>query len=312
MSVRTLGVGISLVAGLLGCGDGGEPAAPAPEAGNSPAEVKAEKPSQSSDKPGGQTSTQISSAVPAEYRVPFTEAAITDDVPEGSQLPPPLTMGQRSTAKLRLGVEQVWASVHVADPTTGEPLPLKVNVSTAEGDFEITLDPKLAPNHVRNFLALAKVHYFDGLAFERTVRQTSEANSSEDAEPFEMVTFGCPMGLAETGRGHLGYFMLPEFSEKAKHAEGTVGFWREESPASAGTRMYITLGPAPVLDGNFTVIGKVTKGLGVVQKIHRAPTMSDDPASIASEIPRLPTLIRGTTVYGQPGDLAVVSDGSVK
>jgi cyclophilin family peptidyl-prolyl cis-trans isomerase len=110
---------------------------------------------------------------------------------------------------------------------------------------------------------------------------------------FNLVRGGCPYGTGEQGCGHLGYFLKSEFNKAIKHEEGTVGFWREmlddESVSelsnllrrdTAGCRFYITLGPAAVMDGHYSVIGKVTKGIDIVKQINAMPTISE------SEVPQ--------------------------
>src|SRR5205823_5555492 len=90
----------------------------------------------------------------------------------------------------------------------------------------------------------------------------------------------------EPGQGHIGYFVKPEFSDLT-HDEGTVGFWHEETDDSAGTRFYVTLGPCPAMDGRYTVIGKVSRGMDVLHKIAAARTKEPE-----FERPAVPTVIR--------------------
>lgn len=230
------------------------------------------------------------------YRVSFAEAAILDFVPDGAQLPPAVTPGGKSTAKLRVAIEREWDRIRVTDPNTGKPTSPHVVIDTEVGSIQVILDPETAPNHVRNFLALARVGYFEGLRFERIVRQQGDPENNIPA--LDLVTFGCPDGTGELEGGHIGYFMKPEFSEKVKHEAGTVGFYHGENPLVCGTRLYITLGTAPILDGQYTVIGKVTRGLDVVRTISNRPVIGSDPMSPLSEVPHQPVRIRGVEVPG--------------
>src|SRR5713226_7597855 len=109
-------------------------------------------------------------------------------------------------------------------------------------------------------MVLARLGYYDGLLFERLVREQSEVKPEEK---LEMIQGGCPLGTGETFSGSIGYWLLPELDAKLIHEEGTVGAPHDLEPDTAGTRFYITLSKAPVLDGNFTVFGKVTRGLDV-------------------------------------------------
>jgi cyclophilin family peptidyl-prolyl cis-trans isomerase len=211
---------------------------------------------------------------------PF-EQAVTLTAPDGSQPPPDRTLAGKPAAKIAADVRRLWPTI----PLTAEPV--TVALDTDAGSIEISLDPAAAPNHVRNFLALAAAGYFDGLVFERTVTQVVvPVGGPATGEPIRFVTAGCPVGDGSPGRGHLGYFLKPERTD-APHAEGSVGVWREEDERSNGVRFYITLGPAPLMDGKYTVIGRVTKGMDAVRAIADAPTRDDAP-----DVPEKPVVIR--------------------
>lgn len=209
------------------------------------------------------------------------EQATTNVLPAGFALPPDTTLAGKSAAKLADDVRAAWPTVKL----DGTP---RATIETEHGSIEITFDPAAAPNHVRNFLALAKAGYFDGLVFERVVTQAF-VNTDGGTDLLEYVTAGCPLGDGTPGRGHLGYFVKPELTD-VKHAEGTVGFLREEDGATSGTRFYVTLGPHPPLDGDGVVIGKVTRGMDVLRKIADAP-----PKEPGSELPAKPAVMTKVT-----------------
>jgi cyclophilin family peptidyl-prolyl cis-trans isomerase len=228
------------------------------------------------------------------YDQPFNQA-VTDEVGPDQQLPPDRTIAGKSTARLREAVERAWPTVRLAE--AGKPLPCSVTLDTDLGPIEIALRPSLAPNHVRNFLALVQIGYYDGLRFDRLVHQEAEAPDGTRSE-IHLVRFGCPAGTGDPGVGHLGYRLRSEFSD-AKHEAGTVGFTRDADPSSAGVRLYITLAPAPVLDGSYTIIGRVSKGMGVVEKIAAGKLLpvDDDPTR---ELPEKPVVIsKATARVGQ-------------
>ncbi len=222
--------------------------------------------------------------------MPFASATITDDIPDGQEQPPDVTITGKPTGPLRLAVEKIWSSIKLTG-ADGKALTPTVKLTTSAGDIEIALNAELAPNHVRNFLVLCRAHYFDGLQFDRIIHQVSD---EEPKVRLDLVKFGCPLGTGERGTGHIGYFLRPETSETVKHDEGTVGFWHDEDPNTAGCRLYITLGPAPALDGGFTIIGKVVRGLDVVKNIAAQPVLN--PAIYPEkEIPKSPTKITSAT-----------------
>lgn len=228
------------------------------------------------------------------YTKSFQDAALTEVI-EGQQRPADVTITKKSTAKLRSSVEQLWSSIALTKE--GKTIPYVVQIETADGPIEITLQPHLAPNHVRHFLALTKVGFYDGLYFERLIHQESETDGKKNK--LDLVTAGCPLGTGEEGYGHIGYFVKAEIAKDVKHEEGTVGFWYDgEDPDAAGTRFYITLGPAPVLDGSFTVVGKVTKGLDLLTKISVQPVQGNEPPENTKPI--RPTKMTKVTVSPEP------------
>ncbi|HSL49633.1 MAG TPA: peptidylprolyl isomerase [Candidatus Deferrimicrobiaceae bacterium] len=125
-------------------------------------------------------------------------------------------------------------------------------VITMEKGGEIVLEffPEDAPKTVENFVTLAKKGFYDGVTFHRV-------------EPNFVVQGGDPKG---NGTGGPGYTIKDEFN-KQKHVRGVLAMARTQAPNSAGSQFYITLAPAHFLDGQYTVFGRVTSGMEVVDKI---------------------------------------------
>ena len=117
-------------------------------------------------------------------------------------------------------------------------------------DIRVEFYPEDAPKTVENFVTLAKKGFYDGLVFHRVV-------------PDFVVQGGDPKG---NGTGGPGYTIKAEFN-KQKHVRGVVAMARTQAPNSAGSQFYITLAPAHFLDGQYTVFGRVTSGMEVVDKI---------------------------------------------
>lgn len=258
---RTLWAGVVGLTAAVGCGDGRTPSGgegvvahtdPAPDAPPTPT------------KP--------------DLNQPFEQA--TTAAPGDSAPPPERTLAGKPTAALHLAVRKAWDEVKLNGSD-----PVRVTLNMDAGEVEFALFPDVAPNHVRNFLALAQVGYYDGLVFERVVRQ--EAVSADGAPvKVEFLTGGCPTGEGNPGQGHLGYFLRPEFGDLT-HDEGTVGFWHEADDDAAGTRFYVTLGPCPVMDGRYTVVGKVSRGMDVLHKVAAGRTREPE-----FERPAAPAVIR--------------------
>lgn len=202
---------------------------------------------------------------PPNPNLSFAEAVIQDS--PSNQLPPPdRTRAGAATGQLRQKVQQEWDTIKFNSPS-GKSLVYIVTMRTEFGAFRVQMLPEVAPNHVRNFLALIKAGYYDGLGFEHLI---SEQGDTPD-DRLEMVEAGCPLGTGEPGIAHLGYWLRPEVSEGILHEPGSFGAVHDENPETAATRFYVTLTKAPAMDGNFTVFGKVVEGLDVVRTISKQP-----------------------------------------
>jgi len=118
------------------------------------------------------------------------------------------------------------------------------------GEINIEFFPDDAPKTVENFVTLAKKGYYDGVTFHRV-------------EPNFVVQGGDPKG---NGTGGPGYTIKDEFN-KQQHVRGVVAMARTQAPNSAGSQFYITLAPAHFLDNQYTVFGRVTSGMEIVDKI---------------------------------------------
>jgi cyclophilin family peptidyl-prolyl cis-trans isomerase len=219
----------------------------------------------------------------------FAEATRAD-APDDWQRPPDVTMTGKSVGTLYSEVVKNWDRLRVVGDK-GQMLQCTAGLETELGTIEITLRPDLAPNHVRNFIVLAQLGYYDGLVFERIVHARFEEQPDKEVD---LIEAGCPLGTGEVGLGSLGYWLKQEFS-KEPHEAGTVSACHSADPDTAACRFYITLNKAPFLDGNFTVFGKVTKGLEVARKIFSLP-VRNDPEYPESDRPQKPVVIRKVTI----------------
>lgn len=139
---------------------------------------------------------------------------------------------------------------------------------TSEGNFEIELFAKECPETVWNFVNLAegrqetsrKGPSYDGLIFHRVIDRF-------------MIQGGCP---EKSGRGGPGYRFADEFNRELRHDGPGVLSMANAGPGTNGSQFFITLAPTPHLDGRHTVFGKVSKGMEIVSKIGKMPTMPGD------------------------------------
>jgi cyclophilin family peptidyl-prolyl cis-trans isomerase len=238
--------------------------------------------------------------VPSDARLDQSFAEATrSEPPDNGQRPPDLTLTGKSVGKLYTEVVRLWDTIRFRSKN-GKPISYTAVVDTELGPIEIALRPDLAPNHVRNFVALARAGYYDGLVFERTVHAKSEEHPEVEVAVLEG---GCPLGTGDLGVGSIGYWLKPEFSKEA-HEEGTVGACHGEEPDTAACRFYITLSKAPFLDGNFTVFGRVTQGLDLARRIFWLP-VRNDPEYPEGDRPEKPVVIRKVTIRtSEDGDAA--------
>ena len=218
-----------------------------------------------------------------------------DNPPADEKQPPDLTIASKPTFQLLKDLQKSWDSIRFYD-SKKVAINYTAVVETGLGTFEIELKPEFAPNHVRNFIALSRLGYYDSLLVDRIHHEVSQVSTDAPALKLDMIEMGCPMGTGEVPSGSIGYWLRPEFNDKVKHEEGTVGFCRGSEPDSASTRFYVTLDQAPLLDGNFTIVGKVKSGLDVVRKIARQPVIIDDADQSGSHRPESQILIRKVTI----------------
>ncbi len=137
----------------------------------------------------------------------------------------------------------------------------RVIIHTKFGDIKLRFFPEVAPNHVYNFITLAKKGFYDGTIFHRII-------------PGFVIQGGDPntktLNRASYGLGGPGYTLKAEFNNKP-HLRGTLSMARKADPDSAGSQFFICVAPAPHLDGKYTVFGEVEEGMDVVDKIVSQP-----------------------------------------
>jgi len=137
---------------------------------------------------------------------------------------------------------------------------------TSAGEIDIRFFPDVAPNHVKNFIDLAKKGFYNGTKFHRVI-------------PGFMVQGGDPnttSGSPSTwGTGGSGKNIAAEFNT-VSHQRGIVSMARAQDPNSASSQFFIVVKDSPFLDRQYTVFGQVTKGMDVADKIVSAPRDAND------------------------------------
>ncbi|MEA2465924.1 MAG: hypothetical protein QOJ57_50 [Thermoleophilaceae bacterium] len=128
-----------------------------------------------------------------------------------------------------------------------------LDFQTSCGDFTVRLDLKSAPNASASMVSLAKSGFFKGTIFHRIV-------------PDFVIQGGDP--TAE-GTGGPGYSTVDKPPRDTTYTKGVVAMAKSpsEAPGTAGSQFYVVTGADAGLPPDYAVIGKVTKGQDVVDRI---------------------------------------------
>ena len=138
-------------------------------------------------------------------------------------------------------------------------------IETAKGVIIVETYPTDAPKSFEHILALVKKRFYDNQAVHRVV-------------PGQAVQFGDPqsrnMMLVDWwGRGPNSgsgsVIGVREVSKTRKHRRGTLSIANSGSPEAGDSQMFIALRAVPKWDGNYTIIGQVTSGIEVADKLAR-------------------------------------------
>ncbi len=151
-----------------------------------------------------------------------------------------------------------------------------------DGDVKIKLFPDVAPNHVERIKKLADNGDYDNVVFHRVIdgfmAQTGDVKfGNSSSKDFDL------------NRAGMGGSNLPDLKQEFNnlpHDRGTLSMARSQDPNSANSQFFICFEPAPFLDRQYTVFGKVIEGMEFVDKIKRGDSNNNgsviDPDKIIS------------------------------
>jgi peptidyl-prolyl cis-trans isomerase A (cyclophilin A) len=218
----------------------------------------------------------------------------------------------RATATLGLLACTTWPSLnaHAAAPQ-------KIQITTSLGVIEAELYADKAPKTVANFVQYVKDKHYDGTVFHRVIANFMVQGGGYDAKYKEKTTRA---PVQHEGRTALAAGL--------KNTTGTLAMARTNDPHSATAQFFINvvdngfLDPIAIPDGDpvkrfeyqgrvyenlprsqllaatqlygYTVFGKVTSGMDVVQKIRQTPTGSGGP--FPTDVPQTPVVIQSITL----------------
>jgi cyclophilin family peptidyl-prolyl cis-trans isomerase len=133
-------------------------------------------------------------------------------------------------------------------------------MDTNYGTLVVALDPVAAPKTVNNFVFLARYHYFDGVTFHRIIKGF-------------VCQGGDPTG---TGRGGPGYRFEDELPAAGRYEIGSLAM-ANAGPNTNGSQFFLISGPnGTQLPPQYSLFGKVVKGLDVVEAMQNVKTGSGD------------------------------------
>jgi|TARA_B110001452_G_scaffold259679_1_gene256313 peptidyl-prolyl cis-trans isomerase B (cyclophilin B) len=134
-----------------------------------------------------------------------------------------------------------------------------------DGNVEIELYDDIAPNHVKRFKKLAEENKYDGVVFHRVIdgfmAQTGDVQYGNPTSEF--------FDLSRAGTGQSEYPNLKAEFSAIPHERGTLSMARSSDPDSANSQFFICFQAASHLDRQYSVFGKVVKGMEFVDLIKK-------------------------------------------
>tara|TARA_B100000579_G_scaffold120765_1_gene97180 strand:- start:846 stop:1406 length:561 start_codon:yes stop_codon:yes gene_type:complete len=149
-----------------------------------------------------------------------------------------------------------------------------------DGDVKIELFSKHAPKHVERIKKLADEGIYDGVVFHRVIdgfmAQTGDVKfGNSNSNNFD---------LRKAGKGGSDFPDLKSEFNNLPHERGTLSMARSSDPNSANSQFFICFEPAPFLDRQYTVFGKVIDGMEFVDKIKKGDSQNNGAVSNPDKI----------------------------
>jgi peptidyl-prolyl cis-trans isomerase B (cyclophilin B) len=203
------------------------------------------------------------------------------------------TQQKTATTPARGGGETRCVKVAAPQPKKAQKLPkptLKLDpdktydavLDTSCGRFTVALDVKRAPKTSASFVYLAKRGFYDNTIFHRIV-------------PGFVIQGGDPLG---TGKGGPGYSVVEAPPSDIKYTKGVVAMAKTEieDPGTSGSQFYVVTADDAQLPADYALLGKVTAGQEVVDRIAVVPTDETNPDPARQERPINPVVLRTVTI----------------
>ena len=134
-------------------------------------------------------------------------------------------------------------------------------VDTVKGTFQIQLLPAEAPKSVEHILSLVKRNFYRSQRIHRAVPTLIQFGDPQTRDMTKQAYWGSGNSFRPIG--------VAEISKTRKHVRGTVGLAHAGNATLADSQIYILKTANPPLDGKHAIIGQVTSGMSVVDKLER-------------------------------------------
>ncbi len=144
-----------------------------------------------------------------------------------------------------------------------------------DGDVKIEMFPDVAPNHVKRIQELANNGKYDNVVFHRVI----DGFMAQTGDVIFGNSSSSDFNLQRAGMGGSDLPDLKQEFNNIPHERGTVSMARASDPDSANSQFFICFEPAPYLDRQYTVFGKVIEGMEFVDMI----TKGDGPNGSVSK-----------------------------
>src|ERR1700685_4311708 len=152
------------------------------------------------------------------------------------------------------------AALIVAATAIAQPLPANLDkpnaivIDTTQGRIVVKLRADLAPKHAERIKLLAREGYYNNVPFHRVIDDFMAQTG--DGKNFN-------------GTGGSKYPNLPAEFSSVPYKRGIVGMARTSDPNSANSQFFIMFADGSSLNNQYTVVGGVVSGMGVVDKLQR-------------------------------------------
>jgi peptidyl-prolyl cis-trans isomerase B (cyclophilin B) len=155
-------------------------------------------------------------------------------------------------------------------------------LDTSCGRFTVTLDVKQSPKTSASFVHMSKEGLYDGTIFHRIV-------------PGFVIQGGDPQA---TGQGGPGYTVVEAPPSDVKYTKGVVAMAKTEieDPGTSGSQFYVVTADDAQLPPDYALLGKVTAGQDVVERIGLVRTDETNPDPTQRERPLVPVVLRTVTI----------------